>query len=145
LGWGSRGKRLAAGGAGEAHAPGPDGAREEALAEPVESAARRLGGYKFRRQSTIESFIVDFLCPAKALIVEVDGENHVAADDARRDALLARRGYTTIRFTNEDVMANMDGVLTVVLQTLEDLPDRWEGSPDFPTPTPSPEGEGLSS
>ncbi|HET9640461.1 MAG TPA: endonuclease domain-containing protein [Allosphingosinicella sp.] len=106
---------------------------------------RQLGGHKFRRQTTIEPFIVDFLCPAKALIVEVDGETHVAEVDARRDALLAGRGYTTIRFTNEDVMANMDGVLTVILQTLENLPGRWQGAPDSPTPNPSPEGEGLPS
>jgi very-short-patch-repair endonuclease len=104
---------------------------------------RQLAGYKFRRQSAVEPFLVDFLCPAKALIVEVDGETHLAEADARRDKVLERRGYTTIRFTNEDVMSNMDGVLTVILQTLEVLPDRWGDSPDSPTPYPSPEGEGL--
>ena len=104
---------------------------------------RQLGGFKFRRQTTIEPFIVDFLCPGKALIVEVDGETHVAEVDVRRDAALAARGYTTIRFTNDDVMSHMEGVLTVILQKLESLPDRWEGSPDSPTPNPSPEGEGL--
>jgi very-short-patch-repair endonuclease len=104
---------------------------------------RQLGGHKFRRQTTIAPFIVDFLCPAKALVVEVDGETHVAEDDARRDGLLARRGYMTIRFTNDDVMANMDGVLTVILQTLESLPDRWLDSPDSPTPTPPLKGRGF--
>jgi len=103
----------------------------------------QLHGYKFRRQSTIEPFIADFLCPAKALIVEVDGETHDQAADARRDALLRGRGYTTIRFTNDEVMSNMDGVLTVILQTLERLPDRWPGAPDTPTPTPPLKGKGF--
>jgi very-short-patch-repair endonuclease len=106
---------------------------------------RQLGGYKFRRQTTIEPFIVDFLRPAKALIVEVDGETHVAENDARRDAALAHRGYTTIRFTNDDVMAHMDGVLTAILLKLETLPDRWRDSPDSPTPTPPLKGRGFSS
>jgi very-short-patch-repair endonuclease len=103
----------------------------------------RLGGYKFRRQATIEPFIVDFLWPAKGLVVEVDGDTHQAEKDAWRDAALNLRGFTTIRFTNDDVMTNMEGVLTVILQKLESLPDRWSGSPDSPTPIPSPEGEGL--
>jgi very-short-patch-repair endonuclease len=103
----------------------------------------RLGGYKFRRQATIEPFIADFLCPAKGLVVEVDGDTHSAEEDAPRDAALNLRGFTTIRFTNHDVMTNMDGVLTVILQKLESLPDRWSGSRDSPTPDPSPEGEGL--
>ncbi|HEX2762616.1 MAG TPA: endonuclease domain-containing protein [Allosphingosinicella sp.] len=103
---------------------------------------RQLGGFKFPRQATIDPFIVDFLCPAKALVVEVDGHTHAAQADARRDAFLCRRGYTTIRYTNGDVMAIMDGVLTVILQTLEKLPDRWDGAPDSPTPTPPLKGRG---
>jgi len=85
--------------------------------------------------------------PPKALIVEVDGETHVPEVDAWRDAALARKGFTTIRFTNDDVMTNMDGVLTAILNKLEELSDRWDRSrtgPDYrPLPNPSPEGEGL--
>jgi very-short-patch-repair endonuclease len=103
---------------------------------------RQLGGFKFRRQEVLEPFIVDFFCPSKALIVEVDGETHVTADDADRDAFLARRGFTTIRFTNDDVMTNMDGVLTVILQKLREMSDRWRGAPDLPTPTPPLKGRG---
>ena len=103
----------------------------------------QLAGFKFRRQATVETFIADFLCPAKALVVELDGVTHTSEADAKRDTLLARRGFTTIRFTNDEVMTNMEGVLTAILQTLERLPDRWPGSPDTPTPSPSPEGEGL--
>jgi len=102
----------------------------------------QLGGFKFRRQAAIPPFVADFFCPARGLIVEVDGETHVAMDDAKRDALLAQRGFKTIRFTNDDVRDNMDGVLITILQTLEGLPDRWGGSPASPTPTPPLKGRG---
>jgi very-short-patch-repair endonuclease len=103
----------------------------------------RLAGYKFRRQATIEPFIADFLCPAKALVVELDGETHKAEADVRRDADLQSRGFTTIRFTNGDIMTDMEGVLTIILNTLERLPDRSWGSYDSPTPTPPLKGRGL--
>ena len=105
----------------------------------------QLGGFKFRRQAALPPFIADFFCPAKGLIVEVDGDTHLPEADVRRDAVLATRGFPTLRFTNGDVMANMDGVLITILQTLENLPDRQWGSADSPTPNPSPEGEGLTS
>jgi very-short-patch-repair endonuclease len=103
----------------------------------------QLGGFKFRRQATLDPFIVDFFCPAKGLIVEVDGETHVREEDRRRDAALARRGFSTIRFTNDQVGENMDGVLIAILERLRSLPDRWpRGGPDFPTPTPPLKGRG---
>jgi len=95
----------------------------------------QLGGFKFRRQAAIPPFVVDFFCPAKGLIVEVDGGTHSVANDARREELLAKRGFATIRFTNADVISNMDGVLTTVLRMLGELPDRWSGPSDCPTPT----------
>jgi very-short-patch-repair endonuclease len=103
----------------------------------------QLEGFKFRRQAAIPPFVVDFFCPSKGLIVEVDGETHVAEDDAKRDARLAMRGFTTIRFTNADVRDNMDGVLIRILECLRELPDRWPRTSVGPTPNPSPEGEGL--
>ncbi|MCF8708516.1 endonuclease domain-containing protein [Rhizorhapis sp. SPR117] len=99
----------------------------------------QLSGHKFRRQSVIGQFIVDFLCPQKALIVEVDGDTHDADKDRLRDDILAERGFRVVRVTNHDVMANMDGVLQAVLAALEEAPGRW----DNPHPNPSPEGEGL--
>jgi very-short-patch-repair endonuclease len=102
----------------------------------------QLGGFKFRRQAAIPPFIADFFCPAKGLIVEVDGDTHMPEADARRDAVLAGRGFPTLRFTNGDVMANMDGVLITILQTLEGLPDRRWRESDFPTPTPPLKGRG---
>jgi very-short-patch-repair endonuclease len=95
-------------------------------------------GYKIRRQAVIDGFIVDFLCPAKALVIEIDGDTHDVEADRRRDALLSSRGYRTIRFTNEDVMTNIGGVLEFIAKILAALPDRW------PHPNPSPKGEGLN-
>ena len=69
----------------------------------------QLSGHKFRRQSVIGRFIADFLCPQKALIVEVDGDTHDEAKDRLRDDILARQGFRVVRVTNDDVMTNMDG------------------------------------
>ena len=99
----------------------------------------QLGGYKFRRQSEIGPFIPDFLCPQKALIVEVDGETHDVDKDRGRDLALERLGFAVLHVTNPDVMRNIEGVLQAILIALEQAPDRWEN----PHPNPSPEAEGL--
>ncbi len=99
----------------------------------------QLDGAKFRRQSVIGWFIADFLCPQKALVVEVDGDTHDEAKDRLRDDILARRGFRVLRVTNDDVMTNMDGVLTLISGAIAVAPDRR----DSPHPNPSPEGEGL--
>ena len=99
----------------------------------------QLGGFKFRRQSVIGPFIADFLCPQKALIVEVDGHTHTdPAADARRDAKLEELGFRVLRVSNHDVMTNADGVLQRISQALNGAPDRWNN----PHPNPSPSGEG---
>ena len=92
----------------------------------------QLGGYKFRRQHVIGNCIVDFFCPQKALIVEVDGDTHDAERDHRRDQMNAHRGYTTVRFSNAEVGGSVETVLERLLSTLEALPDRW------PPPQPLP-------
>jgi very-short-patch-repair endonuclease len=67
-------------------------------------------GLKFRRQAAVEQRILDFLCPAKGLAIEIDGITHDARVDERRDAALLRdHGLTTLRFTNEEVMGNLEG------------------------------------
>ncbi len=96
-------------------------------------------GFKFRRQHVIAPYICDFFCPAKSLVVEVDGDTHEAAADRARDAYLLRRGFRTLRFTNTDIRENMEGVLLTILTALTGQPDRWS----VPHPNPSPEGEGL--
>ena len=98
----------------------------------------QLGGFKFRRQSVMGGFIVDFFCPATGLIVEVDGETHADAQrDNRRDAALAELGFRVVHISNADVMHNIEGVLAHLLGTLQAMPVRRT-----PHPNPSPEGEG---
>jgi len=107
----------------------------------------RLGGHKFRRQHVIGRAIVDFFCPSKGLIVEIDGDTHDADRDAVRDLRHAALGYQTIRFTNGDVGKNLDGVLIALSSRLAQLADRWVANTPHsgsaaPSP-PSPEGEGI--
>lgn len=101
----------------------------------------QLGGFKFRRQQVIGYFIVDFFCPSRGLIVEIDGDTHDQPYDARRDGFMLKQMFQTIRFTNLDVIQNMDGVLQATLATISILParTRWR----LPHPNPSPKGEGL--
>jgi very-short-patch-repair endonuclease len=79
---------------------------------------RRLLGAKFRRQSTIGSYVVDFLCVEAMLIVELDGGQHGDDADAKRTAFLEARGYRVLRFWNNDVLQNLDGVLLIVSDAL---------------------------
>ena len=99
-------------------------------------------GYKFRRQAIIEGRIVDFFCPQKALAVEIDGDTHRPELDAIRDRQLAAiKGFSTLHFSNSDVMTNMDGVLTHLRAQLNALSDRWRADT---TPGPSSEEEGRT-
>jgi very-short-patch-repair endonuclease len=100
----------------------------------------QLHGHKFRRQSVIGWHIADFLCPKKALVIEVDGMTHEAEADRKRDFSLEQHGFRVVHVTNEEVMHNMDGVLTLITLALSEAADRW---PDNPHPNPSHEGEGL--
>ena len=100
----------------------------------------QLGGHRFRRQHVIDQFVVDFFCPEKALVVEIDGDTHEAERDRIRDINLKMKGYTVIRFTNCEVQENLIGVLDQILTTADRLPCRWQAG--RPHPNPSPEGEG---
>jgi very-short-patch-repair endonuclease len=97
-------------------------------------------GHKFRRQHVIHPHICDFFCPAKGLIVEIDGDTHDHQYDERRDRRLTQKGFGVVRFTNSEVRDNLDGVAATILAVLQERPDRWSG---VPHPNPSPEGEGL--
>jgi len=80
---------------------------------------RRLGGFKFIRQEAIGPFIADFVCRERKLIIEVDGGQHAESQrDAVRDAYLAREGYRVMRFWNNDVLTNREGVLLTILDAL---------------------------
>ncbi|EKF73304.1 hypothetical protein A11A3_14495 [Alcanivorax hongdengensis A-11-3] len=85
-------------------------------------------GDKFRRQHGIGEYIVDFYCPGKRLVVEVDGDSHYQPGagnyDAGRTAFLEACGCRVKRYTNQDVMQNIDGVLDDIRRTLAALPTR---------------------
>jgi len=70
-------------------------------------------GLKFRRQQPIDNYIVDFICLENKLIIEVDGGQHSLQkdEDVKRDAYLKKSGFKVLRFWNNEVLENMDGVL----------------------------------
>ncbi|RWN57294.1 DUF559 domain-containing protein [Mesorhizobium sp.] len=79
-----------------------------------EIRAHRLMGLAFRRQMPIAGYIVDFACPDKKLIVELDGSQHAQAEasasDAYRSSRLEANGWTILRFWNDDVIRDIDNV-----------------------------------
>jgi very-short-patch-repair endonuclease len=83
---------------------------------------RQLDDFKFRRQSPIGPYIVDFVCLEKNMVIELDGWTHSTpqelAYDTRRSAFLSKRGFKVIRFGNTDVMESTDGVLQSILEEL---------------------------
>ena len=98
--------------------------------------ANRIGA-KFRRQAPIGPFIPDFVCHARNLIVEVDGDSHDNSDrDRRRDTWFLNHGWFVLRFSGNEVSHQMDRVLEMILLALEDpsqihdpLNIYWRGSP----------------
>jgi very-short-patch-repair endonuclease len=85
---------------------------------------RRLEGHKFRRQVPFPPYVVDFLCDDAKLVIEVDGGQHDwnRAKDEVRTRHIEQLGFRVIRFWNNDVLSNMDGVLQ---QILIELKQRW--------------------
>ena len=79
---------------------------------------RRLGGFKIRRQVSIDAYVLDFLCVEARLVIELDGGQHEPALDADRTATIEAAGYAIIRFWNNEVLGNLDGALTVLLGAL---------------------------
>ncbi len=76
---------------------------------------RRLDGWKFRRQASIGPYVVDFLCVETRLVVELDGGQHTAEIDAIRTGFIQAQGFRVVRFWNNDVLNNLEGVLSVLL------------------------------
>lgn len=74
--------------------------------------AKKLLGYPFLRQRPIDKYIADFLCKDLKLIIEVDGSSHNMKHDydEQRDKTLKELGYTTLRFTNEEVLYDIENV-----------------------------------
>jgi len=84
--------------------------------------AHRMADFHFRSQHAIGNYIVDFCAPRKKLIIKVDGSQHLEQEeyDAERTTFLESRGYRVLRFWNNDVMNNMDAVLTVIWDALNE-------------------------
>ena len=96
--------------------------------EPTEPERLLWLELKDRRQATIGNRIADFFCPEKGLVIEVDGHTHDREADVIRDAALEKStGFRTIRFTNGDVMTNIEGVKMALLDALQTSADRWGG------------------
>ncbi len=81
---------------------------------------RQLSGYKFRRQHPIGPYIADFVCLENGVIVELDGGQHMdqQAYDERRSAYLRQHGFCVVRFWNNDVLKNLEGVIHSLTLTL---------------------------
>jgi len=82
---------------------------------------RQLGGHKFRRQVRIGPYIADFACLNPSIIIEVDGGQHAEARayDARRDDYMRGQGFRVLRFWNNDVLGNMEGVWNTIVAELK--------------------------
>jgi very-short-patch-repair endonuclease len=97
-----------------------------------------LDGIKFRRQFSIDKYILDFYAPELQLAIEADGGQHYddegALRDAERERALAVKGIQIIRFSNMDILLNKEGIYEVILRTIEQRQNT-------PSPLSSPLGE----
>jgi 5-methyltetrahydrofolate--homocysteine methyltransferase len=95
-------------------------------------SGKKLDGYKFRRQHIIGNYIADFICLKTNLIIEIDGLIHQLPEnkesDAERTFWLEDEGYRVIRFTNEEVLSNLDLVLEKVKRALTASPSGMRGA-----------------
>jgi very-short-patch-repair endonuclease len=96
---------------------------------------KQMEGLKFRRQQPIDNYIVDFVCFENRIIIEADGGQHAAENnkDRERDSYLQQLGFKVLRFWNNEVLQNTNGVLETI---------RENGLPHPPlNPLPSREGK----
>ena len=84
---------------------------------------KNLKDYKFRRQYSVDSYILDFYCPKLRLAIEIDGDSHFIDDNAvgydqKREEFLAKQNVNVIRFTNSDVTENINAVMNKISEYL---------------------------
>ena len=96
--------------------------------------ANRIDGPGFRRQTPIQNYIADFVCFSAKLVIELDGESHDSEErqraDEKRDAFFLSEGFQVLRFTNDQVMSNLEGVVEAIRQAAA---SRASGLPPSPT------------
>lgn len=95
----------------------------------LELKSKALDGFKFRQQHLIGDYIVDFVCLSKSLVIEVDGSIHDLQQeaDAERTKVLNEKGFDVIRFTNEEVLNDIEKVLATIKETLHSTPPLGDG------------------
>jgi len=95
---------------------------------------RELGGWKSRRQYPVGPYIVDFICPERNMVIEVDGGQHAenVGQDIQRSAYLSKMGYRVFRFWNNEVLQETDAVLEAIFAILAGTAE------NSPSPRPSP-------
>ena len=98
--------------------------------------ARQMNGYQFRRQRPVLNFIADFMCKELRLIIEVDGITHDSKleQDKRRTDELRRAGFHVCRFTDEEVLTNIQGCSLKIEKVIGDIK---------PPPAPPPAGDSV--
>ena len=84
---------------------------------------KKLDGFRFRQQHPIENYVLDFYCHSASLILELDGEYHFTEEqkksDEERSAYLSTLGLKLIRFSNHEVLHNLEAVLVLIKQSLQ--------------------------
>jgi very-short-patch-repair endonuclease len=96
--------------------------------------AGRMKGYQFRRQRPVLDFIADFMCKELRLVIEVDGITHdnKLEKDNHRDDKLRQAGFYVYRFTDEEVLTNIEGVMMAIERIIDEI---------IPPPAPSKGGQ----
>ncbi len=94
---------------------------------------KQLEGFKFRRQEPIGNYVADFVCFEKRIVVEVDGSQHCKEKDSERDQWFEGQGFKVLRFWNNEVLKNTQGVWEVIRKALI----------ESPSPDPSRRGRGI--
>ena len=103
-----------------------------------------MNGFQFYRQRIIVNYIVDFFCPKAELVIEVDGSQHYSGEtsknDLKRDEYFKSIGLKVLRFSDREVLTNMDGVLESII---ENLGGKGRVNPPV-SPFPEKRADGLS-
>jgi very-short-patch-repair endonuclease len=86
---------------------------------------KQMMGCKFRRQYSVDKYVIDFYCPELKLAVEVDGDSHYVKDaeeyDKERQDYIEQFGITFLRVANNDIYKNLNGVLTTISEKIQEI------------------------